>query len=216
MTPTDILTPIVLILAFVGFVWCLRVYLWVTIALTAVLAIFFAQQFSLDVITPFHWAGFAIVVIFALGAVSFLPERRVKAVKPGNKSGGKGREVVIDGTNVMYWDGEADLNTLKSVVDFFLSRNTIPIVFLDASSRHHLGDKSLNEKGFAKALGLTRDRVMVCPAQTEADAFILKFAKEEGLPIVSNDRFGDRAQQAKGIKLIKGLFVRGKPILEGL
>lgn len=89
-------------------------------------------------------------------------------------------------------------------------------MFLDASTRHHLGDKSLNETGFAKALGLTRNQVMVCPAQTEADAFLLKFAKENGFPVVSNDRFGDRAALAKGLKLVKGVMAGGKPVLQGL
>jgi hypothetical protein len=138
------------------------------------------------------------------------------AQKKAPKRGVK-KEIVIDGTNVMYWDGDgAQISTLRIVVDYLKQKGHAPIVFLDASSRHHLGDKSLNERGFASALGLPKNKVVVCPAKTEADVFILKFAKQQGLPILSNDRFGDRKTQAKDLRIIKGVFIAGRPILDGL
>jgi len=137
--------------------------------------------------------------------------------KPRKRPGKGQKEIVIDGTNVMYWDDNAPaLSTLRSTVTYLKKRDYLPFVFLDASSRHHLGDRSLDAAGFAHALALHPSRVVVCPAGTEADVFILKFAREHDLPVLSNDRFGDRKQQVRGIKLVKGVFANGKPILDGL
>lgn len=216
MTPIEILYCVGLVLAFIGYVWCLSRLFWVTLALTAGLGYYMSRTMPPDAATLAYWGAAGGVFLVALMVLYLLPDKPAEPKNQLRSAKGKGREIVVDGTNVMYWNGDADLDTLRGVVAYLAGKGLAPIVFLDASSRHHLGDKSLNEKGFANALGLPRDRVMVCPAQTEADAFILKFAKEQDLPVVSNDRFGDRAQQAKGLKLIKGVYTRGKPILEGL
>lgn len=227
MTPMEILTPVVLLLAFIGYVWCLSRYLWVTVALTAALAFYISRSLPWEPAHLIYWAVAGGVFVTALLAVSFLPQGATKSqraqgpVTPSRPRPKSTRKddlpgVVVDGTNVIYWDGEADLRTLRRVVDHLRAKNLMPHVFLDASTRHHLGDKSLDAAGFAEALGLARDRVVVCPAQTEADAFLLKFAKDHNLPVVSNDRFGDRAVQAKGLKLVKGVMAGGKPVLQGL
>ena len=214
----QILTLIVLAFAFIGYVWCLSRLFWVTLAASAGLAFYVARTVPFDSDTMIYWVSTAGVFVATLLVVSLLPkgDGEVIATTAKQKVKKNPPEIVIDGTNVMYWDGEADLNSLRSVVDLLRRKDLSPFVFLDASSRHHLGDKSLDKKSFAKALGLAQSHVMVCPAQTEADAFILKFAKENSLPVISNDRFGDRAGQAKGLKLIKGGIAGGKPILHGL
>ncbi|MCX7558120.1 hypothetical protein OS190_00975 [Sulfitobacter sp. F26204] len=214
MTPVEILTSVVCVMAFVGYVACLSHLLWLTIAATAGLGFYLSRYVPFTPESLIYWGGAAGLLLAALLCLWFLPAKTPPAGKPRRQT--KEPQVVIDGTNVMYWDGEADLGTLRAVVDLIKAKGLTPFVFLDASSRHHLGDTSLDEKGFSKALGLRRDSVMVCPARTEADAFILKFAREKSLPVVSNDRFGDRAQQAKGLKLIKGGIAGGKPILHGI
>ncbi|KIN75395.1 RNase Zc3h12a domain containing protein [Sulfitobacter noctilucae] len=217
MSPEFILTATVLVLAFIGYVWCLSRGLWLTIALSAALAFQMSRSMPMNAGTLTYWGAAFGVFVTALVVKSLLPVRSAPSIGSADpEPSRKGQqEIVIDGTNVMYWDGEADLRTLRSVVDTLRARKLAPYVFLDASSRHHLGDTSLDKKGFASALGLPRNRVMVCPAKTEADAFILKFAQERQLPVVSNDRFGDRAAQAKGLKLIKGVIAGGKPVLHG-
>ncbi|MEW9918081.1 hypothetical protein AB2B41_00565 [Marimonas sp. MJW-29] len=217
MTPQDILTPAVLALALVGYVTCFARMFWLTFAGTAVLALLISTTFAFSPENFPYWGAGACIAMAAAYAARFFNVARNRRRAVGKEQhSGAASDVVIDGTNVMYWDGEADLRTLRSVVDQLRGKGMMPFVFFDASSRHHLGDPSLDEKGFAKALGLKRNRIMVCPARTEADAFILKFAREQQLPVVSNDRFGDRAQQAKGLKLIKGGVAGGRPILEGL
>ena len=219
MPAEHILFPVVMALAMIGYVSCLSRALWLTLAVTAGLAWIVAQSAPPEPETAPYWVAAALMVAVALVLRAVLANRVNSAASPRPKAERKaasGRDVVIDGTNVMYWDGEADLLTLKSVIDHLKEKGWGVFVFLDASSRHHLGDRSLDQNGFAKALGVSSKRIMVCPAQTEADAFILKFAREQGLAVVSNDRFGDRADQAKGLKLVKGVIANGRPVLQGL
>lgn len=219
MEPIHIIAAIILGLAFVGYITCLTHFYWGSLALTATTVATLSAKTPIDTQTIPYWGAAALAVAVALTIASLRkprkPQRRhIQKSDPPEPSG---RRIVIDGTNVMYWDGEtAQLDTLRRVVDYLMQRDITPIVFLDASSRHHLKDKSLTEKGFARALGLSQKQVMVCPAGTEADVFILKFAKQEALPILSNDRFGDRSALAKGIKIVKGVITAGRPILDGL
>lgn len=214
MTPTAVLFIAMLSLTFVGYVACLRRFFWVTLALTAGLGWYAWRELPYSPDDLGIWCVVGLAVAVAARIATYQPAKPpLVAPKSSRKSG---PDIAVDGTNVMYWDGEADLRTLRAVVDVLRSKGAQPFVFFDASSRHHLKQPDLNQAGFAKALGLKRDRVMVCPAGTEADAFILKYARDEGLAVVSNDRFGDRAQQVKGIKLIKGGVANGKPMLHGL
>jgi len=210
----EILAPVLGILAFVGYVTCLSKLLWPSLFLTGGLAYVAWQVEPIATGNMLYWGAAAASVIVALLIAVYLPRPSTPLLKQERSA--TASDIVLDGTNVMYWDGDADLETLHRVVAYLIGKDRHPIVFLDASSRHHLDMPWLDEKGFAKALGLNRSQVMVCPAGTEADAFILKFAREHRLPVVSNDRFGDRAQQAKGLKLIKGGIAAGKPMLQGL
>jgi Zc3h12a-like Ribonuclease NYN domain len=218
MDQFDVIRLGTVILAFVGYFACLARFGLITLVLTALFGVYLSRFYPLTGIYQPYWIGAALfVLILALGArlgKSRPPAQdRTAPQDPQPDS----NEIVIDGTNVLYWDGEqAELSTLCIVVDDLRRRGYAPFVFLDASSRHHLNDTSLTEKSFAKALGLPQARVRVCPAKTEADAFILKFAREQALPVVSNDRFGDRHQQTRGLKLVKGIIARGRPIFDGL
>lgn len=215
MTPETLLLPPLLILAFLGLVTALRWRLWWVLAACLGYGALLAWVLPLGPLAPALWAAAGLALLAAL----YLARRQTRAAAPvaaprRAKKGAPG--IVVDGTNVMFWDGEADLRVLRAVVDHLKARGLAPHVFLDASSRHHLGERELDEGGFARRLGLPKGRVMVCPAGTEADAFLLKFARAEGLAIVSNDRFADRAGQRRGLRLVKGVFAGGRPILEGL
>jgi hypothetical protein len=220
LTVKEILTPIVIMLAAFGYVRCFVSALWLTLGASLALAGLISLSFPFTADNAVIWGGVGLLVLLALVLSRFASNPLPPSVtEPAQErvADSDRREIVIDGTNVMYWDGEqADLATLRSVVNTLLKRKYAPVVFLDASSRHHLKDKSLNERDFAKALGLPQSRVIVCPAGSEADAFLLKYAKEHDMPVVSNDQFRDRAQVAKKLKIVKGVFARGKPILEGL
>ena len=220
MSPTEILTPIVLGLAAYGYVRFLSQRLWLTLVISGGVAAWISLEFPFVDENALTWMIVALALVMAITLSRLWRDDESGTTpppKPRKKPAKGQQEIVIDGTNVIYWDGEVpELYTLREVTHALQKRGYLPMVFFDASTRHHLKDKSLNEAGFAKALGLHPSRIIVCPAGTEADAFILKYANAEGLAVVSNDRFGDRAQQAKGIKLVKGAIAKGKPILEGL
>ena len=218
MDQFDLIRLGTVILAFVGYFACLARFGLITLILTALFGAYLAQYYPLSGAYQPYWIAAALfVVILALGARLGKNPNPAAETPARQKPLPDSKEVVIDGTNVLYWDGEqAELSTLCIVVDDLRRRGYAPFVFLDASSRHHLNDKTMTEKSFAKTLGLPQARVRVCPAKTEADAFILRFAREQALPVVSNDRFGDRHEQTRGLKLIKGIIARGKPIFEGL
>lgn len=219
MEPIHVITAVILTLALIGYVACLLRFYWASIALTVVAVGYVAANVPMDAPNLLYWGAVGLMIAVAYTIASIIKSRQARK-RPAPKATSAeyaGRRIVVDGTNVMYWDGEtAQLDTLRCVVDYLVQRDIAPIVFLDASSRHHLKDKSLTEKGFARALGLPQKQVMVCPAGTEADVFILKFAKQEALPILSNDRFGDRSKLAKGIKIVKGVVTAERPILVGL
>ncbi|MGJ8543999.1 MAG: NYN domain-containing protein [Sulfitobacter sp.] len=142
------------------------------------------------------------------------PKRRPRSPKT---SRAKNPNIVIDGTNVMFWrDETAQIATLQMVVNQLRQKGFTPMVFLDASSRHHMGDTSYNEAKFAQSLGLPRTQVTVCPAKTEADAFILEYAQPRKLPVVTNDNFRDRPQAARNVRLIHGHFQGQRPVLKNL
>lgn len=136
---------------------------------------------------------------------------------PGKAPRSSKRQIAVDGTNVMFWRNEtAQLATLQIVLKRLRHEGFDPVVFLDASSRHHVGDKSLNERKFAQVLGLTENRIMVVPKGTEADAFILEYAGAQKLAVVSNDRFRDRPREARNIRLVKGRFEGNRLVLKNL
>jgi hypothetical protein len=214
MENLNVLLGATALLAIIGYYHCLNRHFLMTLVATATFAAYLVVQVPFESIHILYWAAAALLV----GGLSWLSKAGVAPplVAPKEKRG-KGREIVIDGTNVLYWDGDgAQITTLRIVVEYLNQKNFAPIVFFDASARHHLGDKSLDEASFAKALGLAKGSVIVCPAKTEADVFILKYAREQNLPIVSNDKFRDRAQQTKGLNIVKGVLASGRPILTGL
>lgn len=136
---------------------------------------------------------------------------------PGQAAAPMPRQIAVDGTNVMFWrDETAQLATLQIVLNRLRHKGFDPVVFLDASSRHHVGDKSLNERKFAQVLGLAENRIMVVPKGTEADAFILEYAGAQKLAVVSNDRFRDRPRAARNIRLIKGRFEGKRLVFKNL
>lgn len=216
MTHFDVIRLIVLTLALIGYLFLMARLPWVTAALTGLFGLYVMQFYPLRGAYLPYWIAAAFVLLGLFARLHLTGAKRSCAPSTDLQTPKSARGIVVDGANVMYWDGDAALSTLRSVVADLKRRGYAPIVFLDASSRHHLGDRSLDEKAFARALDLPQGDVTVCPAQTQADGFILKYARAEGLPVLSNDRFRDRATQVKGLKLVKGVITKGRPVFEGL
>ena len=157
------------------------------------------------------WGVIAVLGLLLLAV--FLWLRRWPRISPAPSR----QQIVVDGTNVMFWkDESAQISTLNTVLKRLRHEGYDPVVFLDASSRHHVGDKSLNARKFGEVLGLAADHLTVVPARTEADAQLLDYARQNRLAVVSNDRFRDRAREARNIRLVKGHFRGNRLVLNNL
>ena len=143
----------------------------------------------------------------------WLTLRRLGA-KPGQNRLGKRQQVIIDGSNVMYWkDGEPRLDSVSEVVAKLSKLGFDPGVIFDANVGYLLTGKHKNDDAMCKLLALPKNSVMVAPRGTPADTMILQAARDLGAQIVTNDRFRDWVDTYPEIKdpgyLIRGRYQQG-------
>lgn len=119
---------------------------------------------------------------------------------------------IIDGSNVAHSsEGEkARLTNITLMREKLTEEGYEPIVVVDAALRHQIDEsrqyESLVEDG----------TIRQAPAGTDADYFILSFARELDAAVVSNDRFKDRQQafpEARD-RMIRYMIVNGEVVLE--
>lgn len=120
--------------------------------------------------------------------------------------------MLVDGSNVAHSsEGErARLANILLVVEKIREEGLEPIVVADAALRHQIDDSAAYEK-------LVEDgKVKQAPAGTDADYFILSFARELEASVVSNDRFRDRISkyQDVGERIIRYMIVADEVVLE--
>ncbi len=132
---------------------------------------------------------------------------------------GRGRPVVIDGSNVMHWDGEEPkLRTVQTVVEALKSMGFEPGVVFDANAGYKLVGRYLDDRHFARLLNLPADRVLVVPKGQPADPTILAAARDVGGKVVTNDRFldwaGDFPEVAEQGHLVRGGYRDGEVWLD--
>lgn len=95
---------------------------------------------------------------------------------------------LVDGSNVAHFtEGQkARLQNILLVRDKLIEEGLEPIIVADAALRHQIDDVAAYERL------VDEGSVKQAPAGTDADYFILSFAKELRASIVSNDRYRDR------------------------
>lgn len=144
------------------------------------------------------------------------PRRRHRLSRPLDPA----KNIVVDGSNVMHWDGEPSALILNRVLVALDEKGLNPVVFFDANVGYKLWDRHANARHVAPKIGVAVDRVVVAPSGVTADELLLEFAVKHGLRVVTNDRFLDwrvkypRAGE-KGF-LVKGEWRQGNVILRGL
>ncbi|MFL5384967.1 MAG: NYN domain-containing protein [Longimicrobiaceae bacterium] len=112
--------------------------------------------------------------------------QRPKRIPRQERSG----KALVDGSNVAHSsEGEkARLRNIELVVARLEEEGLEPIVVADAALRHQIDEAQKYEQ-------LIDDgEIRQAPAGTDADWFILSFARELDAYIVSNDRFRDRQE----------------------
>ena len=120
--------------------------------------------------------------------------------------------VLVDASNVAHaTEGkEARLQNIKLVQEKLREEGFEPLIVADAALRHQIDEKSEYER-------LIDDgKVHQAPAGTDADYFILSFARELEARILTNDRFRDRAQEfaEERDRVIRYMIVDGEVVLE--
>ena len=120
--------------------------------------------------------------------------------------------VLVDGSNVAHsTEGEkAQLANIIAVREKMTEEGFDPVIVVDAALRHQIDDHA----GYEQLVdsGIVRQ----APAGTDADYFILSFAREFDARVVSNDRFRDLASGFPEIveSVIRFMVVEGEVVLE--
>jgi hypothetical protein len=122
------------------------------------------------------------------------------------------RIAIIDGSNVAYSSegDQAHLENITLICDKMVEEGYKPIVVVDAALRHHIDDR----RGYEQMV--EDGKIRQAPAGTDADYFILSFARELEAAVVSNDRFRDREKafpEARD-RVIRYMIVNGEVVLE--
>jgi hypothetical protein len=123
-----------------------------------------------------------------------------------------GSLVLVDGSNVAHSsEGERGLlSNITLVCDKLREEGYEPLVLVDAALRHQIDDRKRYEELVESGA------IRQAPAGTDADYFILAFARELDASIVSNDRFRDRQKAFPDAakRLIRYMVVMGEVVLE--
>ena len=120
--------------------------------------------------------------------------------------------VLVDGSNVAH-SSEGDQPVLANIVavcDKLREEGYDPVVVVDAALRHQIDDRH----GYERMVD--GGAIKQAPAGTDADYFILSFARELEASVVSNDRFRDRQKAFPDAakRLIRYMVVKGEVVLE--
>ena len=120
--------------------------------------------------------------------------------------------VLVDGSNVAHsTEGEQALvANLLAVRDKLREEGMEPVIVVDAALRHQVDDPQKYEQLVEEG------EVRQAPAGTDADYFILSFARELNASIVSNDRFRDRIKEFPEVRdrVIRFMIVQDEVVLE--
>ena len=131
---------------------------------------------------------------------------------PAPDANGGPPRALIDGSNVAHsTEGEgARLANILLVRDRLAEQGFEPIIVADAALRHQIDDSAAYER-------LVEDgTIHQAPAGTDADYFLLSFAKGLNAALVSNDRFRDRSRQFAEVRrqIIRYMIVADEVVFE--
>ena len=120
--------------------------------------------------------------------------------------------MIVDASNVAHSTEKTAprLTNVRLVRDRLTTDGMTPILVADAALRHQIDDAEGYE-ALVKA-----GEIQQAPAGTDADYFILSFARELDAAVLSNDRFKDRIASFPEVKdrIIRYMIVAGEVVLE--
>ena len=119
------------------------------------------------------------------------------------------RVIVVDGSNVMHWEGDVPtFGALERVLADLIAKGFDPHVFFDANVGYKLVGRPIGHGDLAQALALPRAQVFVAPSRTPADPLLIAHAIRTRARVVSNDRFRDWREEFPALG-DKGFLVPG-------
>jgi hypothetical protein len=122
------------------------------------------------------------------------------------------RIVIVDASNVAHsTEGPRPLlENIRVMADKLREEGYEPIILADAALRHQIDDDDAYERM------VEAGEIRQAPAGTDADYFILSFAREMDAGVVSNDRFKDRLEAFPEARerVIRYMIVNGEVVLE--
>lgn len=121
-----------------------------------------------------------------------LPKRRRRRPRRAQRPVQQRRWVVIDGSNVMFWEDETpSLSAVTAVVGEVRRAGLTPLVWFDANAGYKLADRYMNPRDLSRAIGVSAKQVRVAPKGSPADPLLLDDAAKLESGVVSNDRYRD-------------------------
>ena len=125
---------------------------------------------------------------------------------------GERKLAIVDASNVAH-SSEGDralLDNIRLVCEKLEEEGFQPIVVADAALRHQIDDSRSYEEM------VDDGKIRQAPAGTDADYFILSFARELDAAVVSNDRFKDRQKAFPDAleRAIRYMIVAGEVVFE--
>jgi hypothetical protein len=135
-----------------------------------------------------------------------------KARRPATNASPDSVVALVDGSNVAHFtEGEKPrIANLLAVQAKLREEGFEPIIMADAALRHQIDDQRRFEEMIESGA------IKQAPAGTDADYFILSFARELNATVVSNDRFKDRMAQFPDARdrVIRFMIVNNEVVLE--
>ena len=122
------------------------------------------------------------------------------------------RVAIVDGSNVAHSteQGKPRLSNITLMCEKLEEEGYEAIVVVDAALRHSIDD----EAGYEAMV--ESGTIRQAPAGTDADYFILSFAREMEAAVVSNDRFKDQGDAYPELRsrVIRYIIVNDEVVLE--
>lgn len=127
---------------------------------------------------------------------------------------GKAREILVDGSNVLYWkNARPDISAVASVVRSLLQAGYTPLVSFDANVGYKINHHWMSPRDLGPLIGLPDTQISVSPKGVPADGLLLTQARDYGWQIVTNDHFRDWHDRFPILRKRRDILISGH--LEG-
>ncbi|MCB6178236.1 hypothetical protein LHP98_08850 [Rhodobacter sp. Har01] len=153
-------------------------------------------------------ASFVMALRSARGPATQTPRQEPKR-RPGRGKRPPPRWIVVDGSNVLFWNPEGpSLLTVAQVLRALEAQGFQPVVWFDANIGYKIGNGWIGPQELSKDLGLPQKQVLVAASGQPADPLVLAEARKRRASVVTNDRFRDWVPTHPEV-LRPGFLIRG-------